>query len=172
MIGERYAVGMRAAVVARGSRSTPLARRRITIPAGIGREMFGSLARQSMLARLMLAMGFFAIALLIYLAQASQVSVHEFAIADLRRDQMTLMIQSANLTATSTQLQSLTRVTAIATNGMHMTRPDVSSTMWVDPLLPAVQTPPSPAQTVAAAKHRSQPLAWMNRAITFIKSQL
>jgi cell division protein FtsL len=120
----------------------------------------------------MLAMTFVAVAALLYLAQASQASVLEFNIADQQSQQIQLTAQNASLQSTAIALQSLQRVDQIATTQLHMTKPDPSSAIWVRPVIPnVVAIRPLNADTLSAQR-QSEPLAWMARVITRIKSVL
>lgn len=120
--------------------------------------------------QLMLSMGLIAFAALIYLNQASQVSVMQFNIADLQQRQSDLESKNANLYATATSLQSLTRIEALAVTRLHMTKFDDSRTIWVYPVVPQVAAPAiSDSQT--AAQQRSQPLEWMKNSLAFLSAQ-
>lgn len=136
------------------------------------REHLTQSVRESTLAQLTMAMSCVAAAGLLYLAQASQVSVLEYNIADLQAQQSALNVQDANLEATATQLQSFSRVSTLATSQLHMTKADISNAIWVEPVIPPVpQTVNVNADTVAA-QEASQPLAWMRQLYTLVRSSL
>jgi cell division protein FtsL len=174
MIGERYATAGRLAARDRAS----LSRRWAARPAIAGRERLTQALGQSVLVQLMLAMAFVALAALLYLAQASQASVLQFNIADLQDQQAQLNVQNANLHATAISLESLQRVDTIAIRQLHMTTPDLSTSIWVHPVIPCSGTPcgwstirPLNADTVSAER-QSQPLGWMRRFVALVKSSL
>lgn len=121
--------------------------------------------------QLMLSMGLIAFAALIYLNQASQVSVLQFNIADLQQQQSDLNMQSANLYASASALQSVTRIEGVASTRLHMTRPDYTKTLWIYPVVPQMSLPViDNAQN--AAQERSQPLDWMKSALALLLAQL
>jgi cell division protein FtsL len=126
----------------------------------------------SVLARLVTAMALFAVAGLLYLAQASQVSVHEFNIADLQQQQATLTMQNASLHAQATSLQSPDRIAQIAGTRLHMAPPDLSRAIWITPVLPTVAPVPGSDADTEAAMQGSEPAAWMQRLVTLIQSSL
>lgn len=168
MIGEQYAVAGKTALRQRREGPLTWAGRSITMK----RERLGQLTADSTLVQLMLAMTCVAAAGLLYLAQASQVSVLQYNMAGLQYQQTTLSAQNASLRATATQLQSLQRIDTAATSQLHMTKPDLSNAIWITPVTPpAVQIRPSNADTVAAER-ASQPLAWMSQVFTVVRSSL
>jgi hypothetical protein len=113
-----------------------------------------------------------ATAALLYLAQASQESVLQFNIEALQNQSVQLAGKNADLHATATDLQSTPRIDQAATTRFHMTRQDLSTAIWVWPVLPRVRTPRAlDADTVAAAG-RSQPLSWMEHALTVVRESL
>jgi cell division protein FtsL len=161
LIGQRYVtVG----------RATSRQRLHTSAPAIIGRERIAHLVHGSILTQLMLAMTCVAIALLLYLTQASQVSVAEFNISDLQRQHTQLHQQNADLSAQATTLQSFRRIDTFATTQLHMVKPGPSPAVWIWPLVPHVESAPPPALSVPAAQRQSQPLAWMTRFASFVKS--
>lgn len=169
MIGEQYAVARKPAL-RQSRREGPItwAGRSITVQ----RERLAYVTADSTLVQLMLAMTCVAAAGLLYLAQASQVSVLQYNLAGLQYQQTTLNAQNASLRATATQLQSLQRIDTAATSQLHMTKPNLSSAIWITaPTPPAVTIRPSNADTVAAAR-ASQPLAWMASFFTIVRSSL
>jgi cell division protein FtsB len=169
MIGEQYAVARKP--VLRQRRHEGLltwAGRSVAVK----RERLAHLTADSTLVQLMLAMTCVAAAGLLYLAQASQVSVLQYNMAGLQYQQTTLNARNASLRATATQLQSLQRIDTAATSQLHMTKPDLSTAIWITaPVPPAVHIYASNADTVAA-EQASQPLAWMTRFVTVVRSSL
>jgi cell division protein FtsL len=164
MIGERYAVA--------GRRTTSQIERRRLLPAIAGRERLLQALSSSVLVQIMLAMTCVAVAGLLYLAQASQASVLQFSIGDQQTRQVQLSAENASLRQQATQLQSLRRVDFVATTQLHMTKPELSSAVWITataPRLPAVRTVRA---GMLAAERASQPLAWIDRAVRFVQSSL
>lgn len=169
MISERYAVAEKAAL-RRRRREGPLTR--VSRSVTVRRERLSTLTAESTLVQLMLAMTCIVIVGLLYLAQASQVSVLQYNIAGLQYQQTALNVQNANLRATATQLQSLQRVDTAATTQLHMTKPDLSTAIWITPVTPpVVRIRPSNADTVAAQR-ASQPLAWLTNLYIAARSSL
>lgn len=167
MIGEQYAAPRQAPQRRREGRLTGIDKS-VTVK----RRRLQRVAAESTLGQLMLAMTCVATAGLLYLAQASQVSVLQYNIAGLQNQQVTLNAQNASLRATATQLQSLRRIDAAATAQLHMTKPDLSSAIWVNAVTPPpVQIRALNADTVAA-EQASQPLAWMKHLFTLVRSSL
>lgn len=139
-------------------------------PAVAGRRRLGELLHQSVLMQLMLAMALVSFAALIYLNQASNVSVLQFSITDLQRQNVELQIENANLYASATSLSSPQRIQSLATSQLHMTKPPYGSIIWIKPVVPAV---PEPApDSSLAARQQSQPLAWMRHVIHLVGSAL
>jgi len=120
----------------------------------------------------MLALTFIALAGLVSLAQASQESVVSYQISSLTDQNIALMSQNANLAATANNLQSLQRIDSAATSTFHMTKPDLSSTVWVRPLVPRVVPVPVVDTSGSQVKHASSPLAWVQNFFTFVKNSL
>jgi len=141
---------------------------------------------RSVLVQLLLAMSFVALAALLYLLQASQGSVLAVNIANLQVQRSQLVAQNASLRATATSLQSFRRIDDIATRQLHMTKIDLSNTIWLRPTVPPVGTlqgttagttyGPSGAplwvSQMVAAQHRSEPRGWIERLAAFVKSSL
>lgn len=137
-----------------------------------GQERLADWLQSSVLVQLVLAMGFVALAALLYLGQASQVSVLEVNISDLQSRQVQLNADYASLEANATSLQSLQRVEHLATTQLHMTRPDLSTAVWVQPVLPRiVPLRPLNADTLAAQR-ASEPLAWIRHVVGLVQSSL
>ncbi len=153
------------------SKNTPTETSRAVAPAIAGRQLVTQLLHQSVLMQLIFSMALISGAALIYLNQASKESVLQFSIADLQRQQITLRMQSSNLYATASSLQSLQRIETAASTQLHMTTPPYSSIVWVHPVIPVVASPPVESST-NTARAQSQPLAWMENAAQFIGSQL
>lgn len=158
MIGERYAVGATAETL------EEVRERRIGIAFPSTR------LGDSPPIRLALAMTCIAVAGILYLAQASQVSVLEYNTSYLQAQQVQLDAQNAALRSTATQLQSLQRIDTLATQQLHMTKPDLSTAIWINPIFPRA-TPVRPLNAdLVAAMRASQPLSWMQRFIVLVKS--
>jgi cell division protein FtsL len=171
MISERVAVAPRVIGVPRGGISTWKGRW-TALPALAGRERLGEALGQSVLVQLMLVLAFFALAGLLYMAQQSQVSVQEINISVLRSERVELVAKNTSLRTTATSLSSLQRIDAAATSQLHMTKPDLSATVWVSPVVPRVTAPPAVNADTVAAQQSSQPLAWMAHAIRVVQSSL
>lgn len=170
MIGQRSAVMGGTAAPVRTRRAGAFSERAGPRPAVAGRQQLREFLRQSVLMQLMLAMALVSFAALIYLNQASKVSVLQFNIAALQSERIQLNIQNASLYATGTSLQSLPRIENLATTRLHMTRPDISNIVWITTSIPRV-TAPSPDNSATKARLTSQPLSWMEQTIQFIGSQ-
>lgn len=141
-------------------------------PAIAGRERLAQALGQSVLVQLMLAMSFVALAALLYMAQASQVSVQQINISELQSDRVQLTSDNASLRATTTDLQSLPRIDAVATSRLHMTKPDLSTAIWVSPVVPRVPVPHTAGGDVAAAQRQSEPLTWLEHFVSMIQASL
>lgn len=126
----------------------------------------------SVLVRLMLAMTFVALAALFYLAQATQVSVLQFSIADLQAQRTQLLADNANLRVQATALQSLQRIDTLASTQLHMTKRDISTDIWVRPVVPRVPTVRGADADTVLAVQASRPLAWMTRVLSLVESSL
>jgi cell division protein FtsL len=117
-------------------------------------------------------MSLVAFAAMVYLFQASQVSILEMNIGDMQNQQVQLRIDNAALQTTASSLQSLQRVDAIATTRLHMTRPDISTSMWITPVATRITAIRAMNADMVDAQRQSQPLAWMLNAATFVQSSL
>jgi cell division protein FtsL len=169
MIVERTAGVANPAVT--GRRVEALREKIVVAPAVAGRERLRELVDRSTLAQLIAAMVLISCAALIYLNQASKVSILQFTISDLQRQQIELRMQNANLYAQASGLQNLQRIEAQATTQLHMSKPDYAGTIWIQPVVP--QVPPPPANAASArAQTASQPLAWMTHTVQFLAAQL
>jgi cell division protein FtsL len=122
--------------------------------------------------QLMLAMSLVAFAALLYLVQASQASVLEYNIAELQAQQVQLQATNADLHAQVTALQSPTRIDLLARNQLHMTKPDISTAIWVRPVMPRITSPRPLNADLVEAQRASQPLAWLQHLVTFVKLSL
>ena len=171
MIGARQVAVRRPLVAAPRPRFVRVRERLARRPAIAGREQLAEALGRSPLVQLMLVTTLVAIAFLLYLAQASQLSIIQYDVQDLRVERMQLNAQNANLHARAAQLQSIQRVDAYATTQLHMAKPDLSSTIWVQPVAPRVVVPSIPDSS-AAAEARSRPSAWITRFISLVRSSL
>jgi hypothetical protein len=116
-------------------------------------------------------MTFVAVAALLYMAQAGQVSVQQININTLTGERMNLVAANTRYRAISTTLQSAQRIDTGATQ-LHMTAPPPSSVLWLNPVVPQV-APIRPVNADAlSAQRASQPLAWMEHAVAFVRSSL
>jgi cell division protein FtsL len=120
----------------------------------------------------MLAMSLVTFAALMYLVQASQASVLEYNISELQAQQVQLQATNADLHAQVTALQSPTRIDALATNQLHMAKPDLSTAIWVHPVLPRIVAPRPLNADLIEAQRASRPLAWLEHMATRIKMSL
>jgi hypothetical protein len=140
-------------------------------PSIAGRERLGQAINQSFLVQLALSMTFVAVAALLYMAQAGQVSVQQININTLTGERMNLVAANTRYRAISTTLQSAQRIDTGATQ-LHMTAPPPSSVLWLNPVVPQV-APIRPVNADAlSAQRASQPLAWMEHAVAFVRSSL
>lgn len=171
MIEARQVTVHRAGIGARRPLSTRIRAYLAQRPALAGRERLAEALSHSPLVQLMLVTTLVAVAFLLYLAQASQLSIVEYDVQDLKVQRMQLNAENANLHTQAAQLQSLRRIGAVAATELHMARPDVSSTIWVQPLAPRVTVSHIAAST-AGAEQRSQPAAWLRRFASLVKSSL
>jgi cell division protein FtsL len=172
MIGERYAPATRVRAAAKSSNRGTLQERLIARPAVSGRARLSLSVGNSVLIQLALAMSLVAFAAMVYLFQASQVSIMEMNIGDLQNQQVHLRMDNAALQTTAASLQSLQRIDAIATNQLHMIRPDISTSMWITSAAPRISAIRAVNADVVEAQRQSQPLAWMQTLATFVKSSL
>lgn len=172
MIGERYAPVTR--VRRANERSGRLTRLQRTIaqPAVSGRARLALPTSNSVLTQLGLAMTLVAFAAMVYLFQASQVSILEMNIADLQNQQVQIRVDNAALQMTASSLQSIQRVDNIATNQLHMFKPDMSSVMWITPVTPRILPIRAVNAEVVQAQRHSQPLAWMQNLARFVRASL
>ncbi|GAC1326818.1 MAG: hypothetical protein NVS2B16_09520 [Chloroflexota bacterium] len=171
MIGQRYVAGTRAGAPPRTAgqiRNKPLAARPA---AGRLDQVLDALGR-SVLVQLMLAMTLVALAAMIYLAQASQASVLSVRISNSQDVHVHLELQNANLHDAATQYQSLTRIETLASNRLHMSRADLSTTIWINPEVPRLTPLRSQRYDLYAAQQRSEPRAWLQRVMHFVVSSL
>jgi cell division protein FtsL len=127
---------------------------------------------RSVLVQLMLAMSLVSAAAMLYLAQASQASVIDFDLAEIKAQQIQLNAENAGLHSQANQLQALQRIDALATSSLHMTKPDLTTTVWVKPFVPKVRHVPSFYPTAGAATESSSPLAWTQRFLTAVRNSL
>lgn len=162
MIGEQLA----------GTATTRRKKARWAVPAVAGRRHLATLMGDSTLVQAMLAMSFVALAALLYLAQASQADVLQLNIGALQQERYALNAQNASLHAQATTLQSLQRIDNAAQTQLHMTRPDLSTAIWVSPILPTVPSVHSVDAGTLSAEHASQPLAQIENFIAFVRSSL
>ena len=170
MIVQRYAVGARPAPRARVHRPT-LRERLAARPAISGRQRVAEKLGNSLVVQLMLVMSLVVFALVVYLYQASQVSVLSYNITYLQGSQGRLRQQNAQLNATQSELTSPARIEAAATT-FQMTKPDIATTIWVNVPVPHVRVVRPIAADMAAAQQRSEPRAWVKNFISLVKSSL
>src|SRR5947209_5675735 len=104
MISERAVVARPG--VLRAPTTTPRWARLTARPSIAGRERLGLAVSQSFLVQLALIMTFVAVAALLYMAQAGQVSVRQIDINTLTTERMNLVSTNTNLRALETRLQS------------------------------------------------------------------
>ncbi len=172
MIGERYAPATRERRGSKGIVQTALRDRTLTRPAISGRERLGLSIGNSVLIQLALAMSLVAFAAMIYLFQASQVSILEMNISGLQNQEVQLRVDNAALQTTASSLQSIQRVDAIATNRFRMTKPDISAALWITPAAPRLSDIRGINADVFEAQRQSEPLAWMKHVVTVVQSSL
>lgn len=130
-----------------------------------GRKRLTEALGESVLVQLALAMSFIALAALLYMAQAGQISVQQINIAVLRNERVQLVGQNATLQSQATALQSTQRVDDIAVNQLHMGLGE--TVVWVTPTVPHVRTVRPVNADMAAADRASQPLTQM---IAFLRA--
>lgn len=170
MIGQRYAVAPRGAITARGQRESLWGKLGVT-PAVAGREYLSRWLEQSTLIRLILAMTLVAVAGLLYMNQASKANVLELSIGDLQQQQIQLDMRNANLHAEASTLSGLQRIDTTATTDLRMTKPDLSTAIWIRPLVPRLSPLPNRDDGVAAQR-TSEPIAAVKDFIQFLGAQL
>jgi cell division protein FtsL len=170
MISQRAAVlgGRPAAVRTRTSWRQRLSAR----PAVAGRERIAEALGRSVVIQLMLAMSFVAVAGLLYMAQAGQVSVQQINIDILRSNRVQLVSENTSLSLRATNLTSLQRVDSMATSQLHMALPSRANAIWVWPAFHHITVVRPVDADTANAQRASQPLAWMVHAIRLVKSSL
>lgn len=172
MIGERYAPSTRVRTTSTVTRKLTLRARLVAAPAVSGRERLSISLGNSVLIQLGLAMSLIAFAAMVYLFQASQVSVLEMNIADLQNQQVQLRMDNASLQMTASSLQSIQRVDTISTTRLHMIKPDISTFLWVTPTAPRIPALRGVNADVVQAERQSQPLSWMQNVAALVKSSL
>lgn len=172
MIGERYAPASRVRATPKVSNRVKLRTRLIARPAVSGRERLSLSIGNSVLIQLALAMSLVAFAAMVYLFQASQFSILEMNIGDLQNQQVQLKVDNAALQTAASSLQSIQRVDTIATTQMHMTKPDVTTFMWIAPATPRMPVIRAVNADLVAAQRQSQPLTWMRHFATLVQSSL
>jgi hypothetical protein len=123
---------------------------------------------KSVLIQLMLAMSFIALAILLYMAQESQISVQQINISALRAEHMQLVADNTAARTRASGLQLTQRIDTTATRlGMSTANP-----LWVEVPVPRLSpVRPVNADTVAAQR-QSAPLAWMTRFVHTVRSSL
>ncbi|MGH2442560.1 MAG: hypothetical protein ACRDFX_05300 [Chloroflexota bacterium] len=126
---------------------------------------------RSVLVQLIGVITLVSVAAVIYLNQASKVSILDYNITLQQQQQVSLQMTNAGLYASATSLESLQRVETLATSHLHMSPARYSSALWIYPVVPRVPAAPH-LPSIAAAQAQSQPLAWMKRFASFIKAQL
>lgn len=171
MIGERYAVAPRVTRPGIGGRPSP-GRQWAAISARVSPWRLYQTLGDSPLVRITLAMALLAVASLLYLTQASQVSVFQYNIAYLQAQRVQLTGDNTALRAQAISLQSLARVQHIATTRLHMITPDIRSTLWVSPIYPHLPTVRRLDEDTVAAQQQSQPLYWLKDFVHFVRASL
>jgi cell division protein FtsL len=141
-------------------------------PAVAGRERLAEALGESLVIQLMLVMSLVVFAALIYLNQASKVSILQYKISDLSAQQSMLRQENAQLTAIKTKLILPGRIDSIATTQLHMVKTDFSSIHWVTVKVPVVHPVKPLGADLTAAEARSQPQAWVHRFVGFVESSL
>ncbi|HZU12565.1 MAG TPA: hypothetical protein VFB58_06965 [Chloroflexota bacterium] len=147
-------------------------RERVTLPAVAGRRRLGEALGRSVVIQLMLAMSFVALAALLYMVQASQITVQQINIAVLRSDRQQLVAQNAQFRSQAVALQSLQRIDSLATGRLHMATPDITTAIWVKPVFRRVTPLASPSGDIVAAQRASSPLTWLEHALTTVHDSL
>lgn len=174
MISERYAVAAQPV-----SRPAPRTRtRKPTIrqqlarrPATAGRERLADALGGSLVIQLMLVMSLVVFAALIYLNQASHVSVLQYNISDLQIQQGNLRQVNAQLNAAASTLQSPARIENAAVQ-FHMTKPEPNNTVWITVPVPQVQPIRPVTADITASEERSSPKAWVTNFVNLIHDSL
>lgn len=139
-------------------------------PAIAGRDLLARLMGRSLLARLSIAMACVFVAGVLYLAQASQISVREYDMQKLQSQNVTLTTDNAELLARQAALRSMPRVISIATTKLHMVR--AAHPLWVTVQIPLIPAMSGVGTSAKAADARSDPLTWMRNFIDLAKAQL
>lgn len=169
MISERVVGVGRAGPARPGAMWRP---RLTATPAVAGRTRVIEAVNKSVLAQLMLAMGCVAFAALLYMAQASQISVQQINISLLQSERAQVMTDNTNLHTTATSLSAVKRIESVAVGQLHMAEPSLSSTVWIKPVFPRIHAAPLLSESTLTAERRSEPLAWMTRFVTFVRFSL
>ncbi len=171
MIVERQIIAPRT-LAANRVKSASFGERLAARPAVAGRERLAEALGESLVIQLMLVMSLVVFAALIYLNQASKVSVSQYKISDLTAQQSMLRQDNAQLNAIKSHLILPGRIDSIATTRLHMAKADFSSNLWVTVTVPIVHPLKPLGADVAAAEARSQPQAWVHRFVDFVESSL
>jgi cell division protein FtsL len=119
----------------------------------------------------MLAMSLVLFVALIYLHQASQVSVLQFNISELQAQQGNLNQVNAQLHATQSGLLAPARIEAAART-LNMTKPDPSTIVWVSVVQPKVAPLTTANADMTAAQSRSEPAAWVRAFVSTVRNSL
>lgn len=170
MLGHQTVTGIRP-VTTEGRTAAPGARL-ARPPMGALRTRLLDAFGNALVPRVVASMTLFVVALLFYLYQASQVSVLEYTIADLRQQQAELALANVNLHTQASRLRSVVRIQTIATTRLRMSSADPSTTIWVQPSIPVIVPPPAATRNDTRAKRESQPAHWMISTLAWLKAQL
>jgi hypothetical protein len=170
MIVERQIIASRTTTTERAA-AVSLGQRLAARPAIAGRERLAEALGESLVVQLMLVMSLVVFAALIYLNQASNVSVLQYKIGDLTVQQAQLRQENAQLNARRGYLQGPARIAASAQQ-MHMVSHDISANMWLTVRVPVVHPVKPISADLAAAETRSEPQTWVRRFVGFVESSL
>jgi hypothetical protein len=170
MIIEQQVTASRTTATQRAS-AVSLGQRLAARPAIAGRERLAEALGESLVVQLMLVMSLVVFAALIYLNQASNVSVLQYQISDLTVQQSRLRQENAQLNAIRSHLKQPARISAAAQQ-MHMLSPDASNPVWVKVRVPIVHPLEPIASDLRTAETRSEPQSWVRRFVGLVGSAL
>jgi len=170
MIEQHYGGGSRASTLPAARRTQKNLQSRLSL--ALPREQMVAGMRQSLPVQLVLIMGFFAAAVLLYVTQTSQASVLQMNISSLRDEQVALQANNTDFHTQASALQSMNRVETIATAQLKMTKTDLSSTIWVHPRVVSITAASIGTSNIAYAQRASEPLAWLRQLAVTVHDSL
>ncbi len=172
MIGQRYATQTRTGPRPHSAIAPPA----LTSPAQThATREYGRVAQslgQSVPVQLALILSLLAFAAMVYMFQASQVDVLQMNISALQSHAVQAQADNAALESRATYLQSIRRITAIATKQLHMAPVDPNAMVWIFPVIPPTPQTHDVNADLRRVQQASQPLAWVGQFAAAVRSAL